>query len=160
MRFKTKLKFTIEGVQGELKLKYTPFSAKLYQNGRELKRQGILGSKYLVQSEIDGLESSKEELKLTRGLDFIYVATFRNVKYPLESKFSVLEYILVALPMLLVFVGGAIGGVIGAFGAYTVASFLRNEKRIPLQILLALMIAVCSWGAYFILSMLFLFLIK
>ena len=34
------LNFTLEGVQGDLKLKYGPFNQRLYQDGREIKKQG------------------------------------------------------------------------------------------------------------------------
>ena len=30
------LNFTLEGVQGDLKLKYGPFNQRLYQDGREI----------------------------------------------------------------------------------------------------------------------------
>ena len=32
------LNFTLEGVQGDLKLKYGPFNQRLYQDGRERSR--------------------------------------------------------------------------------------------------------------------------
>ena len=33
------LNFTLEGVQGDLKLKYGPFNQRLYQDGREIKKR-------------------------------------------------------------------------------------------------------------------------
>ena len=42
------LNFTLEGVQGDLKLKYGPFNQRLYQDGREIKKQGRFNPKYYV----------------------------------------------------------------------------------------------------------------
>jgi hypothetical protein len=151
MSFQTKLQFQIEGVEGDLDLVYTPFSVKLYQNDWEVKKKGWT-AKYPVHAE----NGDTELLTLTKGLDFTYVATFRNKKYPLESKFSVFEYILVALPLLLMFIGGALGGAIGAIGAFAISSVIRAEKSIPVQILYSLLISGGCYGIYFVLSMLFL----
>ena len=38
------LNFTLEGVQGDLKLKYGPFNQRLYQDGREIWRNGYLSA--------------------------------------------------------------------------------------------------------------------
>ncbi len=58
------LNFTLEGVQGDLKLKYGPFNQRLYQDGREIKKQGRFNPKYYVintngeKEEIKGLEKA------------------------------------------------------------------------------------------------------
>ena len=54
------LNFTLEGVQGDLKLKYGPFNQRLYQDGREIKKQGRFNPKYYVINT----NGEKEEIKV------------------------------------------------------------------------------------------------
>ena len=68
------LNFTLEGVQGDLKLKYGPFNQRLYQDGREIKKQGRFNPKYYVINT----NGEKEEIKVVYGFDFVHVAVFRS----------------------------------------------------------------------------------
>lgn len=61
------LNFTLEGVQGDLKLKYGPFNQRLYQDGREIKKQGRFNPKYYVINT----NGEKEEIKVVYGFDFV-----------------------------------------------------------------------------------------
>lgn len=70
------LNFTLEGVQGNLKLEYGPFKQRLYQDGREIKRQGRFNPKY----HITNTNGEQEEIKIVYGLDFVHVAVFRGRK--------------------------------------------------------------------------------
>ena len=70
------LNFTLEGVQGDLKLKYGPFNQRLYQDGREIKKQGRFNPKYYVINT----NGEKEEIKVVYGFDFVHVAVFRGQK--------------------------------------------------------------------------------
>ena len=93
------LNFTLEGVQGDLKLKYGPFNQRLYQDGREIKKQGRFNPKYYVINT----NGEKEEIKVVYGFDFVHVAVFRGQKIDLEERLSIREYIVGGLPVLLVF---------------------------------------------------------
>ena len=66
------LNFTLEGVQGDLKLEYGPFKQRLYQDGREIERQGRFNPKYYVTNT----NGEKEEIKIVYGFDFVHVAVF------------------------------------------------------------------------------------
>ena len=68
------LNFTLEGVQGDLKLKYGPFNQRLYQDGREIKKQGRFNPKYYVINT----NGEKEEIKVVYGFDFVHVAVPRT----------------------------------------------------------------------------------
>ena len=70
------LNFTLEGVQGDLKLEYGPFKQRLYQDGREIERQGRFNPKYYVTNT----NGEKEEIKIVYGFDFVHVAVFRGQK--------------------------------------------------------------------------------
>ena len=41
------LNFTLEGVQGDLKLEYGPFKQRLYQDGREIRKTRTIQSEIL-----------------------------------------------------------------------------------------------------------------
>ena len=116
------LNFTLEGVQGDLKLKYGPFNQRLYQDGREIKKQGR----------------------------FVHVAVFRGQKIDLEERLSIREYIVGGLPVLLVFLGGLIGALFGIMGATFNYNHMRQEKSFMKQLLLSLGVSILCYVAYFI----------
>ena len=117
------LNFTLEGVQGDLKLEYGPFKQRLYQDGREIERQGRFNPKYYVTNT----NGEKEEIKIVYGFDFVHVAVFRGQKIDLEERLSTREYIVGGLPVLLIFLGGLIGAVFGFVGATFNYNYMRHE---------------------------------
>lgn len=75
-------------------------------------------------------------------------------------KLKVWEYILAVLPLFLVLVGGAIGGVLGALGAIGIASGMRKFQNVFVKILFALgvtAIVALAWylTAYVLLASLY-----
>lgn len=140
--------FTIGGVQGELKLVYGPFKMRLYQDGREIKRQGTFKPKYYVTNTA----GEQEEMMLQYGIDFVHVAIFRGQKIALEERLTTAEYIIGGLPVLLIFLGGVIGAVFGVFGATFNYDYMRQEKRMPMQLLVSIGVSVLCYISYFILA--------
>ena len=134
------LNFTLEGVQGDLKLKYGPFNQRLYQDGREIKKQY-----YVINTN-----GEKEEIKVVYGFDFVHVAVFRGQKIDLEERLSIREYIVGGLPVLLVFLGGLIGALFGIMGATFNYNHMRQEKSFMKQLLLSLGVSILCYVAYFI----------
>lgn len=149
-------KFTLEGVQGELTLVYGPFKLRLFQDGREIKRSGTFKPKYYITNT----SGEQEELRIQYGLDFVYMAIFRGQKIALDERLTTAEYIIGGLPILLIFLGGAIGGVFGIFGATINYDYMRKEKRMPMQILVSLGASIVCYLAYFILAVAFQLLLK
>ncbi len=145
---KKKVDFNLEGVTGQLTLEYGPFNQKLYQDGELLKRSK---GKYLVKTT----SGDTEEMKVVYGLDFVHVVTFRGRKFPLEERLSPLEYVLGGLPVLLIFIGGAIGAAIGIMGAIWTYDYFRTEKRTGMQIAVALGIAALCYVLYLAVAILF-----
>jgi hypothetical protein len=142
------LNFTLEGVQGNLKLEYGPFKQRLYQDGREIKRQGRFNPKY----HITNTNGEQEEIKVVYGLDFVHVAVFRGRKIDLEERLSTREYIVGGLPVLLILLGGLIGALFGIIGATFNYNYMRKEKSFVKQLLVSLVVSVACYIAYFILA--------
>ena len=142
------LNFTLEGVQGNLKLEYGPFKQRLYQDGREIKRQGRFNPKY----HITNTNGEQEEIKIVYGLDFVHVAVFRGRKIDLEERLSTREYIVGGLPVLLILLGGLIGALFGIIGATFNYNYMRKEKSFVNQLLVSLVVSVACYIAYFILA--------
>lgn len=138
---KNEFNFTIEGVQGELKLEASLFKQKLYQDGREVSRKR---GKYYVTNT----SGESEEMRIIYGLDFVHTVLFRGQKYLLEEKLSRREYILGGLPVLLVFLGGLVGAAVGFMGAIWVYDYFRKEKRLPRQILAAIGVSAICFVLY------------
>ena len=142
------LNFTLVGVQGNLKLEYGPFKQRLYQDGREIKRQGRFNPKY----HITNTNGEQEEIKIVYGLDFVHVAVFRGRKIDLEERLSTREYIVGGLPVLLILLGGLIGALFGIIGATFNYNYMRKEKSFVKQLLVSLVVSVACYIAYFILA--------
>ena len=142
------LNFTLEGVQGNLKLEYGPFKQRLYQDGREIKRQGRFNPKY----HITNTNGEQEEIKIVYGLDFVHVAVFRGRKIDLEERLSTREYIVGRLPVLLILLGGLIGALFGIIGATFNYNYMRKEKSFVKQLLVSLVVSVACYIAYFLLA--------
>ncbi|RFP65367.1 hypothetical protein D0N36_08820 [Hymenobacter lapidiphilus] len=67
----------------------------------------------------------------------------------LAKPLQVWEYIVAALPLLLVFSGGILGGGVGGFAAYTNIGIMRSERSLPTRVLLclgALVLAMLAYG--------------
>ncbi len=101
--------------------------------------------KYQVKTD-SGLES----LELQRGLSFAYSAIFRNQKRILEEKLTPLEYILGIFPIFLIFIGGALGGFLGAVAVSLIYSFMQYDKRKGAQGVFALGVTAFAYILYFV----------
>lgn len=147
------INFKIKGVRGDLKLTYNAIGQpKLYQNGEQLKRKGLFRMKYLVETEKDDI-IPQDYLEIRRGFSFVFYAIFRGEETPLQEKLSTVEYIIGIVPiLLLVFLGGGLGAVIGFIGATANFNFMQTEKRIGLQILFALVVTLVCYLIYFLLA--------
>ncbi|RHJ90484.1 hypothetical protein [Parabacteroides bouchesdurhonensis] len=142
---KKEIDFTVEGIKGDLKLIYAPFSQKLYQDGQHIKPKK---GKYPVITD----SGDTEDVKIQYGLDFVHTIQFRGNKLPLEERLSTAEYIIGCLPVLLILLGGLIGALIGFFGAMYNYNYMRQEKRIGMQLLMSVGISVLCTIAYFALA--------
>lgn len=148
---KNKINFTLEGIKGEMKLVYNIIGTpKLYQNGELLKKEGFLKMKFLVTTD-----NGQEYIEIKRGLSFTFSAIFRGKETFLEAKLSTIEYIIGAVPLLvLIFTGGFLGALIAIVGVNANFNFMRSEKRLGIQIVFALSVTAICYILYLLLALL------
>ena len=146
------INFTLEDVKGNLSLEQGILGQpKVYQDGQLLKKQGIFKAKYPVVTN----NGQGDMMELRRGLSFAYSVIFRGKETRLEENLSRLEYVLGILPLLLlVSTGGFIGAIIGLIGVTFVCNFVRTEKRVILQIIVAVCTMLVCWLFYLLIALL------
>ena len=84
--------------------------------------------------------------------DFVPTLEINGIKNQVVEKLKWFQYVLGGLPILLVFVGGAIGGVIGAVGAITNFNIFRQEGSEASKYLKVIGIVFAAFVLYFILA--------
>lgn len=139
---KTKIDFTIDGVQGNLCLSsnFMGGRPKLHQDGIELQRKSGFSHCYQVATT-DG--SVIAPLKLYKGLDGVWTATFAGVKHPLEDKPQTLDY-LIGLPFLTFLGGGALGAFCGVLAYIAYLTEAKKQQGILRKIAVCLICFVIS----------------
>lgn len=146
--YKKEIRFTLNNIDGELKLIYTLFSTKVYQNDVLLPRANFFIPKHLAKAS----DGSIQKLKVNQGVDFIYKAeSNESIKY-LEDKHSLIEYMLSVLPLFTMFRGGIVGILLGILGSYFNLRFMRLEQRRYMQIAAAIGITAICFGIFYVLS--------
>ena len=155
-KYGERVKFYVGRRTRRFEIEYGPFKQRLYQDGREIERQGRFNPKYYVTNT----NGEKEEIKIVYGFDFVHVAVFRGQKIDLEERLSTREYIVGGLPVLLIFLGGLIGAVFGFVGATFNYNYMRQEKSFMKQLLVSLGVSVFCYVAYFIFGICFNLLIR
>lgn len=146
---KNTVNFTIEGVQGELQYTYGLFSRELRQDGNVVKQEGRLLPKYYIINA----SGKKEEIKIIQGIDFAVTVVFRGQKTRVTERLTAIEYIIGCLPIVLIFFGGAIGGMCGFIGAAVNYEYMRKEKNRMKQVGMSIFVSVVTYLVYFILAL-------
>jgi len=146
--YTTTIPFSLENVSGDFKLVYTPFSHRLYHKGELMKKKGFYSS-----YKLETIDGRVEELKIRRDFrKFVYTIVFQGDKKELEDRLSILDYVIGYLPFLFVFLGGAIGGIIGYYTASFNISVIRQEPRVIKKYAIAVGTTLLSFIFYLILS--------
>ena len=78
------------------------------------------------------------------------IMTFEEIT--VLRKLNALEMILSIIPLFLIFVGGAVGGLFGALGAFTNAMLCRNIKNVFLKIVFALCITIIVTAIWLVIA--------
>ena len=96
-----------------------------------------------------------DEKKYELNGNFIFGATLSSSdeKIVLVKKLNVLEWILVALPLFLVLIGGVLGGALGAVAACSNAAVVRSIKNVILKIIACIAIAGIAYIVWFAVAM-------
>lgn len=126
---------------------------KVYVNGNEIKRSKEKGKPYLIPMT----DGSVGKIFLKRGfVDNVPKVLYNNKEILLVEKLEWYEYAICALPLLLLFLGGAIGALFGALGTVINLNIFRNIKSITIKVLLSIVVLGISWLLYFIVALSFL----
>jgi len=170
MNWTTELPFILNGVEGDLKIVYTPMGQKFYQNGREIKRNGLGfgGQKYKVETTDGGDNTVTVKGNLKRGRQVVFRGETIDMEKPLSGTAMSLAFlplitvVLVAIGFIGIgigIIGGALLGATGALGTMAAGNILRNEpdtaKQILYSIVISLVTAAILFALFFIFSLVF-----
>ncbi len=87
-----------------------------------------------------------------RGYDYVPRVTVEGRQIALARDLAAWEYAVSAVPLLLLFVGGAVGGLAGASAAYFNLWVMRSRFPAPARVGIALAVAVVALGIYLLLA--------
>ncbi len=97
--------------------------SKIFLNDRELSKEK---RKYIAQND----QNEQVTIKLkNRLIDPIPKVEIDDQEIEIAPPLKIIEYIWMALPVLLVFGGGALGGVCGFIAAYSSSRIFRSNKN-------------------------------
>lgn len=75
------------------------------------------------------------------------------------EKLSVIEIIICCLPLIMIFIGGAIGGFLGALGFFTLITICRKTKSILLTTISSIILSIVIYLVWLVASLLLLMFI-
>jgi hypothetical protein len=151
----SELNFTLDGVDGELKIVQSALSFKFYQNGVKLKKRGSFQAKFTVNTS----DGNTGEVKVLNNALKGYMVEYKGIRTKLERGLTAVEKLLVFLPLIIfvtacitiAFISGIIGGALlgfcAAISVLLTANFIRKTKSIGAQLLFAIAV---GGGAYLI----------
>jgi hypothetical protein len=155
MNWTTELPFVLDRVNGDLKIVYTPMGQKFYQNGQEIKRNGLGlgGQKYRVETTDGGDNMVTVKGNIKKGRQIVFRGETIDMEKPLSGTalgLAFLPFITVVF-VAIVFMGtgiGAVGGALlgatGALGTMAAANILRNESDISGQIIYSVVTSLAA----------------
>lgn len=99
------------------------------------------------------VNNENKVLTIKRGmLENIPKVTFDGQQLLLVKKLKAYEWGISSLSLLLVFIGGALGGIIGVLGLLYSAKVFRSELPQVVKILLSIAISILAAGLYFVIA--------
>ncbi len=118
---------------------------KLFKDGVELERSSEKGKPFLTES--DAVETIKIYPKATIT-ELTPRLEIEGIKYSTQEKLPWYQNVVALLPMLLIFVGGGLGGGIGAVGSILNLKTFKGEEPITTKYLKVIGISVLSYVLY------------
>ena len=122
---------------------------RLWHQGREIPRSKEQGKPFLIPNAATG--KSVRVVVKGGGLDLPSIDV-DGVKVLLGRPLSPLEYVIGGIPLVLVFVGGAIGGASGAAGAMFNYRVLREATSTSTKVFGVVGVSTLSFLAYLVLA--------
>ena len=117
---------------------------ELLHNNRPLLEKAAGTNIYTIKKESGAVTIALEPKKF----DPFPQLEIEGEKYPIGRKLNPFDYLMVGLPMLLIFVGGAIGGILGFLASSVNARIMRMPKSALERYgfcLASLLCAVVTW---------------
>jgi hypothetical protein len=130
---------------------------RLWYQGREIPRSKEQGKPFLIPNAATGKPA--RVLIKAGGLDLPSIDV-DGVKVLLGRPLSPLEYVLGGIPLLLMFLGGAIGGASGAVGAVYNYRVLREATSTSTKVFGVVGVSTLSFLVYLVLASVFQSLVK
>ena len=125
---------------------------RLRSQGREVPRSREKGKPFLVP----GPNGAHTRVHIKgNGWDYLPKIEVDGMQVPLGRPLSPLEYVLGGIPILLMFVGGAVGGATGAIGMMFNYRVLRATTSTPMKVLGVVAVSGLSFLTYVVLVALF-----
>ncbi len=117
-------------------------------DGIEQKKMKGLKRRYLLEDD----HGSPAIVEIKSVIDPIPTIVIDGEKIPLAPPMAWYEYVLLCLPLLLIFIGGVIGGFIGFVGAMINASIIRGQGSIIARYGYALLVTFISYLVFFVIA--------
>ena len=130
---------------------------RLWHQGREIPRSKEQGKPFLIPNAATG--KPVRVLIKGGGLDLPSIDV-DGVQVLLGRQLSTIEYVIGGIPMLLMFIGGAIGGASGAVGAMLNYRILREATSPSAKVLGVITVSGLSFLTYLALATMFRSLFK
>lgn len=130
--------------------------SKLSMDNLQLEQSKEKGNPFLIPSTNGEFVKAFPKQSLP---DFVPTLEINGIKNQIVEKLKWVQYAIGGLPILLLFIGGAIGGVIGALGAMTNFNIFRQEGSEMSKYLKVIGIVIVSYILYSLIATFFLKLI-
>lgn len=117
-------------------------------DGIEQKKMKGLKKRYLLEDD----NGSPAIVEIKSVIDPIPTIVIDGEKIPLTPPMAWYEYVLLCLPFLLIFIGGAIGGFVGLVGAMINASIIRGQGSVIARYGYALLVTIICYLVFFVMA--------
>lgn len=117
-------------------------------DGIEQKKMKGLKRRYLLEDD----NGSPAIVEIKSVIDPIPTIVIDGERIPLAPPMTWYEYVLLCLPFLLIFIGGAIGGFVGIVGAMINASIIRGQGSIVARYGYTLLVTFICYLVFFVIA--------
>ncbi|WP_375561780.1 hypothetical protein ACE193_04295 [Bernardetia sp. OM2101] len=129
----------------------------LKKNGIQVERSNEKGKPFLISTDTGKTVKAYHK---TSFPDFAPTLEIDGIKHQVTPQLKWFQYILGGLPILLVFVGGAIGGLVGMFATAINFNIFRQDNSSTSKYLKVIGIIIASYTIYFVCAILITMLIQ